>query len=162
MNPSKLRSIEPWSHRILDLSNRGSIEFWIYRTLDPSSLGPIHMDPRLYPRRSLHQSLSECQGSKPGDDNNSPQTGSMYSSRPGFSLRFKHSLHGSRIVITFLKKYFYFVQMGFLLWQMRVSCSEKSQLQQGRATQPTVHAGCSSVSIIHRTLTWTTGSFTCT
>ena len=25
----------------------------------------------------------------------------------------------------------------------------------------TVHAGCFSVSIIHRTLTWTTGSFTC-
>ena len=27
--------------------------------------------------------------------------------------------------------------------------------------QPTVHAGCYSVSIIHRTLTWTTGSLTC-
>ena len=30
-----------------------------------------------------------------------------------------------------------------------------------RATQPTVHAGCFSVSIIHRTLTWITGSLTC-
>ena len=29
------------------------------------------------------------------------------------------------------------------------------------ATQPTVHAGCFSVSIIHQTLTWTTGSLTC-
>ena len=36
-----------------------------------------------------------------------------------------------------------------------------SQLWQSRATQSTVHAGCSSVSIIHRTLTWTTGSLTC-
>ena len=32
---------------------------------------------------------------------------------------------------------------------------------QSRATQPTVHAGCFSVSIIHRTLTLTTGSLTC-
>ena len=31
-----------------------------------------------------------------------------------------------------------------------------------RATQPAVHAGCFSVFIIHRTLTWTTESLTCT
>ena len=31
-----------------------------------------------------------------------------------------------------------------------------------RATQPMVHAGCFSVSIIHQTLTWTTGFLTCT
>ena len=37
----------------------------------------------------------------------------------------------------------------------------KSQLRQSRATQPTLHAGCFSVSIIHRTLTWTAGSLTC-
>ena len=37
----------------------------------------------------------------------------------------------------------------------------ESQLRQSRATQPTVHAGCFRVSIIHRTLTWTTGSLTC-
>ena len=30
-----------------------------------------------------------------------------------------------------------------------------------RATKPTVHAGSFSVSIIHQTLTWTTGSLTC-
>ena len=30
-----------------------------------------------------------------------------------------------------------------------------------RTTQPTVHAGCFSVSIIHRTLTWTTALLTC-
>ena len=38
---------------------------------------------------------------------------------------------------------------------------EESQLQQSCATQPTAYAGCFSVSIIHRTLTWTTGSLTC-
>ena len=37
----------------------------------------------------------------------------------------------------------------------------KSQLRQSRATQPQLHAGCFSVSIIHRTLTRTTGSLTC-
>ena len=37
----------------------------------------------------------------------------------------------------------------------------ESQLRQSRATKPTVHAGCFSVSIIHRTLTWTTGCLTC-
>ena len=38
----------------------------------------------------------------------------------------------------------------------------QSQLRRSRATQPTVHAGCFIVSIIHRPLTWTTGSLTCT
>ena len=33
------------------------------------------------------------------------------------------------------------------------------QLRRGRATQPTVHARCFSVFILHRTLTWTTGFF---
>ena len=38
-----------------------------------------------------------------------------------------------------------------------------SRLSQGKscATQPTVHAGCFNVSIIHGTLTWTTGSLAC-
>ena len=35
------------------------------------------------------------------------------------------------------------------------------QLRQSHATQLTVHTGCFNVSIIHRTLTWTTGSLTC-
>ena len=34
----------------------------------------------------------------------------------------------------------------------------ESQLRQSRPTQPTVHAGYVSVSIIHRTLIWTTGA----
>ena len=37
----------------------------------------------------------------------------------------------------------------------------ESQLRKSRATQPAVHAGCFNVAIIHRTLTWTTGSLTC-
>ena len=41
-----------------------------------------------------------------------------------------------------------------LLFPGKASCDS-------RATQPTVHAGRLSVSIIHRTLTWTTGSLTC-
>ena len=63
--------------------------------------------------------------------------------------------------------YFYFtfyiciVPMGFLPWEIRVAFPGESQLRLSRATQPTVQAGCFSVSAIHRTLTWTTGSLTC-
>ena len=60
--------------------------------------------------------------------------------------------------------YFYFnciVPIGFLPWGIRVAFPAESQLRRSRATQPTVHAGCFSVSIVHRTLTWTTGSLTC-
>ena len=39
---------------------------------------------------------------------------------------------------------------------------QESQLRQSHTSQPTVHAGCFSVSIIHGTLTWTPGSLTCT
>ena len=53
------------------------------------------------------------------------------------------------------------VPVGFLPWEIRVVFPAESQLRQSHATQPTVHAGCFSVSIIHRTLTWTTGSLTC-
>ena len=51
--------------------------------------------------------------------------------------------------------------MGFLPWEIRVAFPGESQLWQSRATQPTVHAGCFSFSIIHQTPTWTTGSLTC-
>ena len=51
--------------------------------------------------------------------------------------------------------------MGFLPWEIWVVFPRESQLQQSRSTQPTVHVGCFSVSIIHWTLTWTTGSLTC-
>ena len=52
------------------------------------------------------------------------------------------------------------VPMEFLPWKIQVAFPRESQLRQSRATQPTVHHGCSSVSIIHRTQTWTTGSLT--
>ena len=48
------------------------------------------------------------------------------------------------------------VPKEFLLWEIRVAFPRESQLRQSHATQPIVHAGCLSVSIIHRTLTWTT------
>ena len=51
--------------------------------------------------------------------------------------------------------------MGFLPREIRFAFPGESQLRQSRATQPTVHAGCFSVSITHRTLTWTTGYLTC-
>ena len=51
--------------------------------------------------------------------------------------------------------------MGFLTWEIRVAFPGESQLRQSGATQPTVHAGCFSVSISHLTPTWTTGSLTC-
>ena len=53
------------------------------------------------------------------------------------------------------------VALGFLPWEYRVAFPGESQVRQSSATQTTVHAGCVSVSIIHRTLTWTTGSLTC-
>ena len=61
----------------------------------------------------------------------------------------------------FFTFYYCIVPMGFLPWEIRVTLFGESQLQQSRATQPTVHAECFSVSIIHRTLKWTTGSLTC-
>ena len=41
--------------------------------------------------------------------------------------------------------------MGFLPWEIRDTFPRGSQLWQSRATQRSVHARCSSVSIIHRT-----------
>ena len=53
------------------------------------------------------------------------------------------------------------VAMRFLP-RIQVAFPGESWRRQSRATQPTVHVGCFSVSIIHRTLTCTTGSLTCT
>ena len=53
------------------------------------------------------------------------------------------------------------VSMGFLPWENQVAFPRESQLQQSHATQRMVHAGYFSLSIIYRTLTWTTGSLTC-
>ena len=38
------------------------------------------------------------------------------------------------------------VPMGFLPWEIRVAFPGESKLRLSRATQPTVHAGCFSVS----------------
>ena len=54
------------------------------------------------------------------------------------------------------------VPMRFFPWEIRVAFPGESQLRQSRATQRKVHAGCFSVFIIHRTLTRSTGSLTCT
>ena len=53
------------------------------------------------------------------------------------------------------------VPLGFLPWEIQVAFPGESQLRQSHATKATVHAGCFSVSIIHQTLTWTTGTLTC-
>ena len=55
------------------------------------------------------------------------------------------------------------VPVRLLPWKIRVALPGKSKPRQSRATryQPTVHAGCLSVSIIHQTLTRTTESVMC-
>ena len=56
----------------------------------------------------------------------------------------------------------FIVPMGFLPWEIWVAFPGESQLRQSCATQPTMHAECFSFTIIHGTLTWTTGSLMCT
>ena len=77
-----------------------------------------------------------------------------------------HAMQSKMVLLFyFLKKNTFYnciVQMGFLPWEIWVAFPGESHLQQRHATRPTVHAGCFSVSIIHQTLTWTTGSLTCT
>ena len=67
----------------------------------------------------------------------------------------------NRSIAHFFPSYYCVVPLGFLQWKIRATFLGESQLRHGRATQPTVHAGCFSVSIIHRPLTWTTGALTC-
>ena len=77
-----------------------------------------------------------------------------YTSRPQFCIP------DSRLLLFY---FFYncLVPMGFLPLEIWVAFPGESQLQQSHATRLTVHSGCFSVSIIHRTLTWTTWSLTC-
>ena len=71
---------------------------------------------------------------------------------------------------SWLKHFFFFflaiydciVPIRFLSWEIWVALTRESQLRQNRATLHAVHAGCWNVSTIHQTLTWTTGSLTCT
>ena len=53
------------------------------------------------------------------------------------------------------------VPLASFPWKIRVAFPGESQLRQSRAIQPTAHAGCFSVSLIHRILTRTTGTLTC-
>ena len=53
------------------------------------------------------------------------------------------------------------VPLGFPPQETWVAFPGESQLWQNHATQPTVHAGCFSVSIIHQTLMWTTRFLIC-
>ena len=63
--------------------------------------------------------------------------------------------------LNFLKFYNCIIPVRFLPRKIRVAFLRESQQRQSNTTQPTVHAECFNVSIIHRTLTWTTGSLTC-
>ena len=51
--------------------------------------------------------------------------------------------------------------MEFFPLEIWVAFPKESQLRQSHVTQHTVDAGCFSVSIIHRTLAWTTRSLMC-
>ena len=74
-----------------------------------------------------------------------------------------HERDSWKLFFTFLKITVYscIVPVRLLPWKIRVAFPGEGQLRQSRATKPTVHAGCFSVSIIHQTLTKTTGSLTC-
>ena len=52
--------------------------------------------------------------------------------------------------------------MGFSHGKIRLLFRGESQQRQSCATQPIAQSGCFSSFITHRTLTWTTGSLTCT
>ena len=68
------------------------------------------------------------------------------------------------IIIFFFFSFFFFttvLSQWYFPWEIRIAFPGESKLRQSRAAQPTLPAGCFSVSIIHRTLTWTTGSLTC-
>ena len=67
-------------------------------------------------------------------------------------------LKKKKIVITFYNR---IVPMGFLPREILVAFPGESPLRQIRTTQPRVRAGCFCVSIVHRTLTWTTGPLMC-
>ena len=51
--------------------------------------------------------------------------------------------------------------LEFPLWKIRVALPGESQLRKSRAIHSMVHAECFSVSAIHRSLPWTTGSLKC-
>ena len=85
---------------------------------------------------------------------------------PSGWLGSEHQLTNLGFRSNLCKIFFFFfynciVPLGLLQWEIRVAFPGENRLRQSHATQPTVHAGCYSVCTIHRTLTWTTGSLTC-
>ena len=114
--------------------------------------------------RALYDLLISSVGLKETDDH-------------GYSMNRKHSFahllmttailqssqlkHSHRHLTIFLKTFYNcIVPMGFLKLEIQVASPGESQLRQSHATPPRVHAVHFSVSVIHQTLTWTTGSLT--
>ena len=93
---------------------------------------------------TLH--LEQCQGHQTYDENTYPEKGYNHANLKDLAFFF---------FTTVLS------QWDFSHGKFGLLTPQESQLRQSRATQPTVHAGCFSVSIIHPTLTWTTGPLTC-
>ena len=88
------------------------------------------------------------------------------SCRKGWTLRSIQKLAAGDIVYLFTAVTFFFFTTVLSHWnsshgKFGLLFPGESQLRQSRATQPSVHTGCFSVFIIHRILTWTTGSLTC-
>ena len=80
---------------------------------------------------------------------------SFTNDHPSFQTTFFSIFFSTAIMIAII-----IVPLGFLPRKIRIVFSRESQLRQSRAIQLTVHAGCLGVFIIHRSLTWTTGSLT--
>ena len=66
---------------------------------------------------------------------------------------------GSRICFFFVNNCI--VLFGFIPGWIHVALPRECQLGLSHTAQPTVHAGCFSVSRIHQAVTWTTGSLKC-
>ena len=71
-----------------------------------------------------------------------------------------------KLNLVFLRcMYFYSISFPFFFCPIGISSKgnfpREGQQWQRCATQPILHAGCFSISIIHQTLTWITGSLTC-
>ena len=88
-------------------------------------------------------------------------------SRSGEAPSWQVRLVKQNMQYTFLNTFFKhlyiicIVPMRLLAWKIRVSFPGESHLRPSCAIQPTILAGCFSVFIILRKLTWTTGSLTC-
>ena len=87
-----------------------------------------------------------------------PDSGAIYM-RGNFHVTWARAGHRKLCLHLFLNNCV--VPFGFLPWEIQVAFPGESQLQQSSTTQPMLHAGCFSITIIHQTLTRITGSLTC-